>query len=398
MNSFVDNTVQCVGCPVFASLFRIVSDAGAAAYGKFVILCMVLFCVLFAFVILNMVWKNMRGGAGPAAYQKSLKTLAINSLVTLTFLGMGVALPRFVSTITFEPAAQVALIYTQSMLQTDNDTVNARVDYAPEPIPDNGFFRPQLRDTIIMLMKTTITQFQNYMKLGIAIMDTALSWKALLGVGVLIKHIILLFIGIYLFYGFFKLFINFCFYFADIIVAMTFFAFFFPLGLMLMAFKGTDAPGWVSGLGSGIGAKQIKSLINAIITLAAAIITYTVIMIIIANFFAGAGTTSTDIVNMINSGEIFEADLSADNIANMTIAGCVILVYVLNYIYGRIPEVTKMVLQTFDVAEEKSLSENVASQATSFVKSQLTQAGNIIKNVVSGGKSSGGTSGGGTAP
>lgn len=197
MNSFVDSTIQCVGCPVFDRLFQIVSDAGAAAYGKFVILCMVLFCVLFAFVILNMVWKNMRSGPSPASYQKSLKTLAINSLVTLTFLGMGVALPRFVSTITFEPAAQVALIYTQSMLQTDNDVVNARVDYQPVQISDNGFFRPQLRDTIIMLMKTTITQFQNYMKLGIAIMDAALSWKALLGVGSLIKHIILLFIGVY---------------------------------------------------------------------------------------------------------------------------------------------------------------------------------------------------------
>lgn len=395
MNSFVDNTVQCIGCPVFDRLFQIVSNAAAAVYDKFILLCMVLFAVLFGFVILNIVWKNIKGGVKDSLYVKTLKPLMINSLVTLTFLGMGVALPRFVSTITFEPAAKIALIYTQTMLQTDSESVAERVDYQPMEIDDAGFFRPQLRDTIILLMKTTITQFQSYMKLGIAVMDKAFDWKALLGVGALLKHIVLFFIGLYLFYGFFKLFINFCFYFADIIVAMTFFAFLFPLGLTMMAFKGSDAPAWMSKLGSGIGAAQIKKLINAIITLSAAVITYTVIMVLIGKFFSNAGTTAPDIVHMITSGDnLFSSSLSDDNLESLTIAGCVVLVYVLNFIYSQIPKVTQMVMSTFDVAEEKSLSESVAAQATGWVKSVTGQIASGVKNVLSGGKSGGGASGG----
>lgn len=395
MNSFVDSTVQCIGCPVFDRLFQIVSNAAAAVYDKFILLCMVLFAVLFGFVILNIVWKNIKGGVKDDLYVKTLKPLMINSLVTLTFLGMGVALPRFVSTITFEPAAKIALIYTQTMLQTDSESVVERVDYQPMEIDDAGFFRPQLRDTIILLMKTTITQFQSYMKLGIAVMDKAFDWKALLGVGALLKHIVLFFIGLYLFYGFFKLFINFCFYFADIIVAMTFFAFLFPLGLTMMAFKGSDAPAWMSKLGSGIGAAQIKKLINAIITLSAAVITYTVIMVLIGKFFSNAGTTAPDIVHMITSGDnLFSSSLSDDNLESLTIAGCVVLVYVLNFIYSQIPKVTQMVMSTFDVAEEKSLSESVAAQATGWVKSVTGQITSGVKNVLSGGKSGGGASGG----
>jgi len=396
MNSLVDSTVQCWGCPVFDRLFQIVSNAAAAVYDKFIILCVILFLVLFGFVILNIVWKNIKGGGG-TSYIKSLKPLAINSLVTLTFLGMGIALPRFVSTITFEPAAQITLIYTQSMLHTNNESVAQRIDYQPMEMADDGFFRPELRDTVIMLMKTTITQFQSYMKLGIVIMDKAFDWSAFLGVGTLLKHIVMFFVGLYLFYGFFKLFINFCFYFADIIVAMTFFAFLFPLGLTMMAFKGSDAPAWMSKLGSGIGAKQIKNLINAIITLAAAVITYTVIMVVIAKFFSNAGTSSADLVHMITSGNaLFESNLSEDNLETLTISGCVVLVYIINYLYSQIPKVTQMVLSTFDVSTDSSLSESVATQATGWVKSVTGQIVSAGKSVLTGGKSGGTASGGGS--
>lgn len=222
MNSLVDSSVQCWGCPVFDRLFQIVSNAAAAVYDQFIVFCAIIFCVLFAFFVLNAVWQNIKGGVGDPWYQKSIKPVIINSLVSLTFLSMGVYLPRFVTTITFEPVADIALIYTHNMLQTDTDAVNQRVTYQPMEMSDDGFYRPQLRDKIIMLMKTTITQFQSYMKLGIAVMDGAFSTNALLGIGNLIKHIVLFFIGLYLFYGFFKLFVRFCFYFADIIIAMAF--------------------------------------------------------------------------------------------------------------------------------------------------------------------------------
>lgn len=386
MNSLVDNTVQCWGCPVFDRLFQIVSNAAAAVYDQFVIFCAILFCVLFAFYVVNAVWKNMKDNISDPFYQKSIKPVFINSIVALIFLSMGVMLPRFITRITFEPVADITLIYTQSMLKTDSSVVAEKVTYQPEEMSDDGFYRPELRDKIIMLMKTTITQFQSYMKLGIAVMDKAFSLEALLGIGSLIKHIILFFIGLYLFYGFFKLFIRFCFYFADIIVAMTFFAFFFPLSLILVAFKGGNAPAWISSLGKNVGTGQFKKLINSIIALASAVLTYTVIMVIIAKFFSAPGQSATEIMELITTGQVFEGDLSGDNLAAMTLGGCIILVYVLNFIYAQIPQVTSMVLDSFGVSAENKLSEQLADDAMKLTTNIVNAAKSIGKNILSGGE------------
>ncbi len=386
VNPLIDASVQCWGCPIFDRLFQIVSNAAANVYQQFTIFCAILFCILFAFFVINAVWQNIKKNSDDPFYQKSIKPIFINSLIALTFLSMGIYLPRFITTITFEPAANIALIYTQSMLQTDNEVVNEKVTYQPTEISDNGFYRPQLRDTIIMLMKTTITQFQSYIKLGIAVMDKAFSIKALLGIGALLKHIMLFFIGLYLAYGFFKLFIRFCFYFADIIVAMTFFAFFFPLSLILVAFKGGDVPAWISSLGKKVGTNQFKTLINAIITLAAAVLTYTVIMVIIAKFFSAPGQSADEIMALITSGNIFSSDLSYDNIAGMTLVSCIILVYVLNFIYAQIPKVTSMVLDTFGVSEEKQLSEQLANDAMKLTTNVINTAKEIGKTIINGGK------------
>ena len=388
VNSFVESTVQCWGCGVFDRLFQIVSNAAAAVYDKFVIFCAILFCVLFAFYLINAVWKNFKGGITDPLYQKSLKPLFINSLVSLTFLSMGVVLPRFITTITFEPVANITVIYTQSMLQTNPDEVNERVTYQPAKIEDDGFYRPQLRDSIVMLMKTTITQFQSYMKLGIAVMDKSFSLSALLSISSLIKHIILFFIGMYLFIGIFKLFLRFCFYFADIIVAMTFFAFFFPLSLILVAFKGDNAPKWMSGLGKDVGTNQFKKLIDSIVALAAAVLTYTVIMVILAKFFAEPGQSAADIMNMITSGEIYSDELSEENLQAMTLGGCVVLVYVLNFIYGQIPQVTSMVLSSFGVSSENKLSEQLANDAMQLTNDVLNVVKQAGKNILSGGEKS----------
>ena len=387
LNPLIDSTVQCWGCPIFDRLFQIISNAAAAAYKQFTVLCVIIFCVLFAFFVLNAVWKNMKAGGGDDPfYQKSIKPVFINSLVALTFLSMGVYLPRFVTSVTFEPAANLALIYTQSMVHTDNEAVAEKVSYQPMPMEDTGFFRPQLRDTIVMMMKTTITQFQSYMKLGVAVMDKAFSLEALLGIGAFIKHIILFFIGLYITYGFFKLFVRFCFYFADIIIAMAFFAFFFPFSLILVAFKGSNAPAWFSSLGKKVGTNQFKTLINAIISLVSAVLTYTVIMVIIAKFFSAPGQSADEIMLMITSGEIFASDLSSENLADMTLIGCIILVYVLNFIYGQIPKVTSMVMDTFGVSEEKALSEQLANDAMKLTTNVINTATKIGKTIITGGE------------
>ncbi len=387
LGNLVDSTVQCYGCPIFDRLFQIVSTAAANVYDRMASLVAILFCVLFAFYILNAVWQNIKQGAPDPLYQKSVRPVIINSLVALSFLFMGVGLPRLITQVTFEPTADIVTLYTQSMLNIDTDTVNERVTYQPEKITDDGFFRPQLRDKIIVLMKTTITQFQSYMKLGIAVMDSAFSWSALLGVGALVRHIILFFIGVYIFYAFFILFFRFCCYFADIIVAMTMFAFFFPLSLILIPFRGADgAPSWISNLGKNIGTDQIKKLINAIVALGAAVITYTVIMVIIAKFFASPDTSTGDIMHAITSNEIFDVDLSTDNLESLTIMGTVVLVYVINYIQNQIPNVSKKILSAFNVSAENTLSEQLANDAETLTRATFNTIKSIGETVISGGE------------
>ncbi len=381
INGLVDGSVQCWGCPVFDRLFQVISSASGAIYRQFTLFCILIFCLIMAFYILYAVWKNIKGGVEDPMYQKSIKPVLINSLFVFALLGLGLSLPRFISTVTFEPVAQMTLTYTQSMVNTNNETVNEKITYQPMPMDDSGFYRPELRDTIIMLMKTTITQLQSYIKLGIAIMDKAFSWTAMTGIGTLIKHIMMFFVGLYVVYGFFKIFIKFCFYFVDIIVAMTFFAFFFPLSLVMFTFKGADTPEWIKSIGTNMGANQFKTIINAIISLASAVLTYTVIMVIIAKFFSGTGTSTTDMMLMITSGQVFAGALSDDNLAAMTVAGCVALVYVVDFLSGKIDDVTKMVMTTFDVKEEtnlsKELGDNVLKVTENIVKT-VTDVGKIV--------------------
>lgn len=386
MNSLVDTSVQCWGCAVFDRLFQVVSYAAGAVYKQFTIFCVILFCVFFAFFIINAVWQNIRGGMRDPWYSKSVRPVIINSLVALSLLSLGVMVPRFMTQITFEPATEIAIGYTQTMLQTNAETVNKKVTYQPMKMDDTGFYRPEMRDKIVLLMKTTITQFQTFIKLGIAVMDSAFTWKALLGIGALIKHIIIFFVGLYLAYGFFKLFCRFCFYFADIIIAMTFFAFFFPLSLMLVSFKGaSDVPSWMSKIGSSLGVGQFKNLMNAIIALAAAVLTYTVIMVLIATFFAAHGTTSADLMQVILSGDVFNAELSDDNLAELGIASSVVLIYVLNFIQAQIPKVTSMVLDTFGVGEDHKLGDQLANDAETLTRRVVETAAKTVKTIVKGG-------------
>lgn len=387
LNNFVEGTVQCYGCPIFDRLFQIVSAAAAKVYDRMAYLMLILFFVMFAFFVLNAVWQNIKNDAKDPMYQKSVRPVIINSLVALTFLFMGVGLPRLITRVTFEPTADIAAMYTQSMLDITPEFVNEHVTYQPVKISDDGFFRPQLRDKIIMLMKTTITQFQSYMKLGIAVIDTAFTWKALLGIGALVKHIILFFVGVYIFWKFFILFFRFCCYFADIIVAMTLFAFFFPISLILIPFRGAEGvPAWISGLGKNIGIGQIKKLINAIVALSAAVITYTVIMVIIAKFFSSPDASTVDIMNAITTGDIFEADLSEDNLASLTIMGTVVLVYIINYLQSQIGQVQKMILSAFNLQPENQLSEQLANDMETLTKATFNTIKTVGATIISGGE------------
>lgn len=389
VNPFIESVTQCWGCAVFDNLFQVVSKAGAAVYEKISDICFVIFGALFAFYVIWAVFKSLnpkKPDVSDKYYSKTVIRVVINSLFALALLGIGVGFPRFITRITFEPVANVALVYSQSVMNTNSEFVDQHVTYRVESMPDTGLYRPQLRDTIIDIMKTTVTLFQNYMKLGIAVMDSAFTWSTIDSIAAIFRNLIMFFLGLYLFYGFFKFFIRFCFYFVDVIVAMAMFAFMFPLGLVMMSFRGGDMPEWMSSLGKGLGTNQIKKLINAIITLASAVITYMVIMVIITRFFSDSGVSISELMNAITSGKVMDSDLSHSNLATMTLGGMVILVYVLNYINSQIPNVSKAILGLFGVSEENKLSEDIAQGAEKLVALATDKIKTVGETIISGGE------------
>ena len=377
-NSLIDSGVQCWTCPVFDSLFAIISNTAAAAYQRLCIFSIVIFCVLFAFYALNVVWNNIKNGGKDSLFDKTLRPILIKSLIALSLLSMGLIVPRFISMITFEPVAIMTLQYSKAMLPSDyvvpvyQNAIN---------LGDNGFFNPALRDTIIQILETSVANFQVYIKIGIAIIDEAFSLKALLGIGSLIKHIIICFIGIFLTYNFAKLFIKYSFCFMDVIFAMAIFAFFFPLSVIFFIFRdANEAPGWMKSLGSNLGGGQIKKLINAIASVASTILTYTVIMLIIRGFL---NTNGVDADSIRNSTEaLFDFDLENSSAMQITFAGAIVLVYVINYIANQIPKVTEKILSVFNVKQENALSKEMGENVFQLTQIMATKAIDLAKTII----------------
>lgn len=396
MRNFVDKTVQCWGCELFDRLFQVINVAVTAVYDNIAQFCMILMLVIFAFMILNAFYQNMKAlhdNKSPDTwYKKSVQKAFVNSAFVLALLGLGVTVPRLITTITFEPVATTTQLYSQAIIGMNQDEINERVTYQPIKLDNTQqemFFRPQLRDRVILLMKTTIAEFQSYIKLGIAMMDKAFSWDALLkfGLGSIMKHVALFMAGLYMFITFMRIFMQYCFRFADVIVAMAMFAFFFPLSLMMMAFKGVEhVPDWLTHFGKGVGTDQFKKLVNAIVALASCVITYTVIMVILAKFFSDPDVASVGLMEKITTGQIFESDLSLENLEDLTLVKTVILTYVMVFIYKQIPQVTKTILSAFNVGEETSLSDQLAKDAERLVTVAAQGAVKVGKIIASGGE------------
>ena len=378
-NSLIDNAAQCWTCPIFDALFAIISNTAAAAYQRLTFFSVIIFVILLAFYILNAVWQNVKKGGEDPLFQKSVKPVIIKSLVALSLLSAGLLVPRVISTITFEPVAEITYQFSKSMLPPDyvvpeyTNAIN---------LGDNGFFNSNLRDTIIKILETSVSNFQVYIKIGIGIMDEAFSLSALIGgIGALVRHIIVFFIGLFLTYNFGKLFIKYSFCFMDVIVAMALFAFFFPFSLVFFIFKDASAsPGWMKKLGGDLGSGQIKKLINAIVSVAATILTYTIIMVIIKGFLDGNGVDAATLSNSTKS--LFEFDLDNSSAMEITVAGAIVLVYVINYIADEIPKVTSKIFEAFGVSTEDSLSKEIGENAWNLTNIVATQIKNVAKTVI----------------
>lgn len=380
-NILIDNVAQCWTCPVFDHLFAVVSDTAAALYERLSFFSVVIFSVLFCFYVLNVFWQNIKTGIKDPFYQKSLKPVLIKSLMVLSLLALGLTVPRFISTITFEPVAVVTLEFSKTMLPDDYKVPD---DYSPIKLNEDGFFNPQLRDTIVQILQTSVANFQVFIKQGVAIIDAALSFPTKIELWLIIKRLIIFFIGLFLTYNFARLFIQYSLCFLDIIIAMAMFAFFFPLSLVLFIFRGAgDLPSWIKNLGKDLGGNQIKQLINAIVSVAATIFGYTVILLIIRGYLNGYELNAESISATTES--ILNFDLENPNVTQLTFVGSIVLLFVLNYLKDKIPDIKNEIMSTFGVKQEDKLSTEMGKNMlalTGLVANRTKQLAGTVVDIV----------------
>ena len=380
--SLAETGAQCWGCLVFDKLFEFVSDLAGGIYSVFSQICIVLFIILFCAFVFHAFWQNMRGNMSDPLLKKSVQKVFVSSLVALTLLGFGVEFPRLVTSVIFEPVAEITLLYSQSVGGVSPDLVQAQVPYQPLDISDKGFYRPQLRDIIITIMQTTILQFQSYIKLGLAFMDGAFEWKALAGIGNLLKHFMLLLIGFYVAWGFFKLFFKYCFYFMETIIAMAVFAFLFPISLIVIIFQDAEhVPDFIKNMAKTVNKDQIKNMINSIVTLGSVVLVYTIVIIIIARFFSTSDISYEQLMAAIANGKIYESNLDTSNLESVTFMGVLALLYVVNYICAQIPQISKQILSSFGVSETTKYGDGAEKLVKEYANSAKNLAIGIAQTV-----------------
>lgn len=376
-NNLIDAGIQCWTCPIFDNLFAIVSNAAGAMYERLCLFSVIIFSVLFGFYVINAFWQNIKKGMPDPFFQKSLKPVLIKSLAVLSLLALGLTVPKMISKITFEPVALITLGYSKAMLPQDYKIPD---NYSAIKLDDNGFFNPELRDTILQILQSNVANFQVYIKTGIDIADAAFSLPKSFSLGLIVKRILAVFVGLFLAYKFAQLFIKYSFYFMDVIVAMAMFAFFFPLSLILFIFKGAaDLPDWLKSLGASLGSRQIKKLIDAIVSVASAILTYTVIMLLVRGYF---DSNNMNIDTIQNSAEsIFNFNLDNPDAIQITFFGSIVLVFVISYLADKIPNITKEIMSTFNISQEESYSKEMGDNVFKLTEIVATQTKQLVKNI-----------------
>ncbi len=375
----IRNGFQCWTCPIFDYLFAIVSNAAAAIYSRLSVISVVLFSVLFGFYVLNAVWQNMKSGMEDPWFHKSLKPVLIKSLMILSLLTLGVTVPRFISKITFEPVAAITLQFSEALLP---DNTNVPDNYSAIKLNPDGFFTSELRDTIIKILQTNVANFQVYIKVGIEIMEATFTLPKLteIGIAFVIKRLLIFFVGLFLTYKFVQWFIKYSFCFMDIIMSMAMFAFFFPLSLIFFIFRdASSVPEWMKNIGKSLGGNQIKKIINAIVSVVTTIFTYTILIILVHGYLNGHSVDVNSATNISDS--VFNFNFDNPNSVQITFFGAIVLLFVLSYLIGQIPNIKKEIMAAFGVSEENEYSKPMGENALHLTNLVANQAKQLAKNI-----------------
>ncbi|MDR0319558.1 MAG: hypothetical protein LBH81_02350 [Rickettsiales bacterium] len=280
------NLVQCWACPVFDNLFVAVGSAAENSYGQIARFALFLLTAFIAFYTVYIVMTKLSKGAEDPFYMKSMKPVLINSIIIVSLIGMGTFVPKTVARLTLEPVAAMTHAIASSVIPLPDRGISAA--YEPKPMPDSSFYSPALKNRVLDIMQMTTTAFQGFILFGFAMISNSLNLTALLSVlsgdfGPALDTVFMFFLGVFVAWSFIKLFLKFLFYFIDVIVSLTLFAFLFPIMLMAFVMKNSEAPGWVKSIG-GMSGNIFQTAVRSVITLASAMIVYVVILAMLSGF------------------------------------------------------------------------------------------------------------------
>jgi len=136
----------------------------------------------------------------------------------------------------------------------------------------------------------------------------------------------------------------------------------------------------MKNLGSNLGGGQIKKLVNAIVSVASTILTYTIIMLIIRGFLDANGVSVDSIQNTTES--LFDFDLENSSAMQITFAGAIVLVYVINYIAGQIPKITEKILSVFNIKQEDEHSTKMGKDVLQLTQIIAQKTKDLAKTII----------------
>ena len=103
-------------------------------------------------------------------------------------------------------------------------------------------------------------------------------------------------------------------------------------------------------------------------------------MLVIKGFLDSNGTDAATMSSSVQS--FYSFDLENSSAEEITLAGAIVLVYVIRYIADQIPQITQKILSVFGVKQEDSLSKEMGENVLTLTGVMLTNAKQGIKTII----------------
>jgi hypothetical protein len=106
----------------------------------------------------------------------------------------------------------------------------------------------------------------------------------------------------------------------------------------------------------------------------------------LAKFFSPSGVDASVLMESILSGEIYGEDLNASNLQSIKLLSCIALMYIVNYIFEQIPQISQMIMSAFSVEENKKYGDEMADNLMVLSEDAFKIVTGVGKTILSGGK------------